>query len=303
MRLRHAVEDLNQQPSRSTAGAVTIEKAFSEDFERVYPLLLDFNLPRLSRDDWRRLFTSNWQSPQEYCGHLLLQDGEVKGYLGLLFSTRRINNRVEKFCNMTSWIVREECRSQSLRLLLELLKLKDHTITNFTPSQTVAAILRRVGFAEIRTDQRLLFPVFGLALSGSRYRCTFDLEQIRRGLNPVDQAIFDDHQSFNCRHVLVSDGADHCYLTMKNKVHRHLPFARIHYLSNRALFLEAVDSVRTRLCRKLKTAGLMIDMRYLDARELRFSREYQGGLAFIRSESLGKNDIDTLYSEVVLLHD
>jgi hypothetical protein len=284
-------------------GALQVERATTKDFERVYPLLLDFNIARLSRENWRRLFTNDWQDPEGYCGYLLVQDGDVKGYLGLLFSTREINDRVEKFCNMTSWIVRAECRNQSLRLLLELLKLKEYTITNFTASPTVAAILRKLGFAEMKMDQRLVFPFPGLGLSQSRYCCSADLEQIRQFLNPGDQAIFDDHQGFNCRHALISNDAGYCYLVVKNRVYRHLPFARIHYLSNRALFFEALDSVRTGLCRKLKIAGLMIDKRYLGTRMLRFSRDYQGGPAFFKSKSLAKNDIDTIYSEVVLLHD
>ena len=295
-------EDARPQ-EENRAGQVIIKKAFSEDFERVYPLLLDFNLPNISREEWRRLFSNTWQSPEDHCGYLLLQDEEVKGYLGLLFSRRRINGRVQKVCNMTSWIVREDCRSQSLRLLLEVLKLKDYTITNFTPSQTVAAILRKLGFAEMTLDQRLLFPLPRLAMSRQRYSCDFDLEKIRGKLNQTDQTIFADHQQVNCRHFLVSDGTDYCYVIVKNKVHRHLPFARVHYLSNRTLFLEALDSVRTRICRTLKTAGLMIDERYLGDTTPRLSRKYQGGPAFFKSESLGKNDIDTLYSEVVLLHD
>jgi len=305
-RLMQDVEYLNQQEGHSTAACVvTMEKAVSEDFERVYPLLLDFKSPRIHREDWRTLFTNNWQSPEDYCGYLLLQEGEVKGYLGLLFSKRRINGRVEKFCNMTSWIVREDCRSQSLRPLLELLKLKDYTITNFTPVQMVPAILKKLGFAEFKTNQCLLFPVPGFAPAKSTYRCIFAIEKIRPELDDSDQAIFDDHQGFNCRHVLISAGDDYCYLVLKNKVHRHLPFARIHYLSNRNLFLEAIDSVRTKVCLKLKTAGLMVDERYLGANTFRFSREYQGGIAFFKSNSttIDRNDIDTIYSELILLHD
>src|SRR5882672_8108148 len=103
---------------------VTIERATSIDFDRVYPLLLDFNNSRIAQDKWRQIFNTNWNSPENYCGLLLLQGGRVEGYLGLLFSARMIKGRTEKFCNMTSWIVREGCRSQSL-LLFELLKLSD----------------------------------------------------------------------------------------------------------------------------------------------------------------------------------
>src|ERR1700741_4322918 len=89
---------------------VTIEKAFPDDFERVYPLFEDFGISRLTRNHWHRLFTKNWDSTEDYCGYLLEQRGEVKGFLGLIFSERPINGGREKFCNMPSWTVKQEAR-------------------------------------------------------------------------------------------------------------------------------------------------------------------------------------------------
>ena len=103
--------------------------------------------------------TSPWQTTEDFCGYLLLKDGDIKGYLGLIFSRRILNDKVEKFCNMTSWVVNEDCRSQSLPMLLELLKLKDYTLTNFTASPTVATILGKLGFTEFPVDQRVLLPM------------------------------------------------------------------------------------------------------------------------------------------------
>ncbi|MFN2512396.1 MAG: hypothetical protein ABR568_13390 [Pyrinomonadaceae bacterium] len=283
---------------------ITIEKAVGEDFERVYPLLLEFNVPGITREDWLRLFTNNWRSSEDFCGYLLLGDGEVKGFLGLLFSTRTINGKREKFCNLTSWIVREQYRNHSLRLLLEALKLQSYTITNFTPSNTVAAILKKVGFTEMETAHRILFPIPSAFMGHSNHRCVFDLENIRHELNERDRAIFDDHCHLPCRHVLISSENDYCYLVFKNKVHRHLPFARSHHVSNRPLFRSAIDSVRNKICWKLKIAGLMVDERYLGGSRFKYSSEYpQQCPAFFRSATVGHDDIDTLYSEMILLHD
>jgi hypothetical protein len=284
--------------------SVTIEKATSTDFERVYPLLLDFNNPRLSRDNWRQIFNPNWNSPENYCGLLLLDGGRVQGYLGLLFSARMIKGSVEKFCNMTSWIVREDYRSQSLRMLLEILKLSDYTITNFTPSPKVRVILKRLGFMEMDINQRILYPVSGTLFPGSEYRCIFDLDAISRRLDPIDQTILFDHRGFHCRHVLVTDTNDYCYLVLKNRIYQHLPFAIVHYISNPDFFLKAIDLVRTKICWKLKVAGLIVDQRCVGAQTFKCSRTYPRRYDFFfKSKSLGQTDIDTLYSEMILLHD
>lgn len=83
----------------------TIEKAFSEDFERVYPHLRQSFGDGLSKEEWRKTFTRQWRSPEEFYGYMLLQDGHIKGFLGLLFSNRVLDNRPWKFCNMHSWCV------------------------------------------------------------------------------------------------------------------------------------------------------------------------------------------------------
>jgi hypothetical protein len=250
------------------------------------------------------LFTTNWDSPENHCGYLLEHDGEVKGFLGLLFSERTVHGGLEKFCNMTSWIVKQEARGHSLKLLLEALKLKDYTFTNFTPSHDVATILQKLGFTELQGSEQILLPVPGFSYARTSYRCVFDIEEIGRRLNDVDRKIFTDHQGFNCRHVLVSEGDRYCYLIFKNRVYKRLPFARVHYLSNRELFASSIDSIRTNLCWRLKVAGLMVNSRYVDGQGFSYSRPYpQQCPTFFKSGSLRASDIDTLYSEMILLHD
>src|SRR6476659_5760308 len=111
--------EVDSRGAFNSANAVKILKARGDDFERVYPLLQDFGISRITKDHWRRLFTKNWDSPFDYCGYLLEQGSEVKGFLGLLFSERTINGRRETFSNMTSLMVKRESRGHSMQLLLE----------------------------------------------------------------------------------------------------------------------------------------------------------------------------------------
>ena len=65
----------------------------------------------LSKEDWKRIFTVYWKSPEDFCGQIIVKDGEVKGFLGLIFSSRTIDGEMQKFCNLNSWIVDDDCRS------------------------------------------------------------------------------------------------------------------------------------------------------------------------------------------------
>lgn len=282
----------------------TISKAVSEDFERVYPLLQGFGDSSISKEDWKKIFLSPWQT-EDFCGYLLLKDGDVKGYLGLIFSWRILNDKTEKLCNMTSWIVNEDCRGQSLLLLLELLKLKDYTLTNFTASPTVATVVSKLGFQEFQVDQRVLLPMPHFALSGLGHGCDFDLQVIRSKLRGDDLRIFDDHQGLNCRHLLLQSGNGDCYVVLKKTKRKKLTFAKVHYLTNVKVFHECMESLAAKICLRLRVFGLMVDERYIEGRQFRASVRYpHQRKAYFKSNSttVNKNQLDTLYSEVVILH-
>jgi hypothetical protein len=282
-----------------------IRKAVSEDFDQVYPLLNGFGDSPIAKETWKKIFAPPWKTDEDFCGYMLLRDGEVKGYLGLIFSRRILNNKSEKFCNMTSWIVAEDCRSQSLGMLLEVLKLKDYTFTNFTSSPAVATILSKLGFTGFAVHQRVLLPLPGFDRRRQQQRYDFDQGVIRNKLSGEDLRIFDDHQGLNCRHLLLQSDRGDCYVVLKNTERQHLTWAKVHYLSNATAFHECMASLIAGICFRLRVWGVMVDERYVEGYRFRTSVSYpHQRRAYFKSNSLvDKNLIDTLYSEAVILHD
>jgi len=283
----------------------TIRKAVSADFEQVYPLLHGFGDSPIAKDDWKKIFVTPWKTTEDFCGYVLLRDDEVKGYLGLVFSERLLNNRAEKFCNMTSWIVAPDSRSQSLKMLLEVLKLKDYTLTNFTASPTVATILSKLGFTEFAVHQRVLLPLPRLPLTRRALRCEFDASAIKSKLSDENLRIFNDHAQLDCRHLLLQSDRGDCYVVLKNIVRKRLTWAKVHYLSNRQIFHECMENLIARICFRLRVCGVMVDERYVEGYRFRTSVSYpHQRRAYFKSNSVtDQNLIDTLYSEVVILHD
>ncbi|HEX8286352.1 MAG TPA: hypothetical protein VF556_00030 [Pyrinomonadaceae bacterium] len=281
-----------------------IEKVYADDFERIYPQLLKFQISAFSKDDWHKLFVHYWESPEEFFGYMLLKDGEVKGFLGLIFSNRIIKDKNYKFCNHTSWVVDEDCRHQSLFLLLEALKLKDYIFTCFTASTTVATIFKRFGYNEFAVNQQVLLPMPDFRLIKGDYSCEFDLKKIRNLLSKNERILFDDHQNLGCKHIVLKTNSGYSYLILKKTIRRNLPFLKVHYLSNAEHFVEAVERFILKICLRTKTLGLMVDDRYLGDYRLRRSINYpHQRKAYFKSNSdeLNENQIDTLYSELVVL--
>jgi hypothetical protein len=284
---------------------LTIRKAVSGDFERVYPLLQGFGGTPISKELWRKLFVSPWEPLEDFCGYLLLKDGEVKGFLGLIFSKRMFKGKTEKLCNMTSWIVNEECRGESLSMLMEVLKLRDYTLTNFTASPTVATILSKLGFRDFGIDQLVLLPVPYIGWPGRRPRCVFDLQTIKSKLSGEDLRIFEDHQGLNCQHLLLCSDDGDCYVVLKKTRRKRLSFAKVHYLSNAGVFREGMKRLTARICLRLGVFGVMVDERYVEGNPLRAAAKYpHQRKGYFKSDSIvDENLIDTIYSELVILHD
>ena len=283
-----------------------IEKAYKKDFERVYPCLERFEDLGLgnSKEEWRRIFDKYWETPEDFCGYMLLKDGQVKGYLGLIFSYRIYNNQLEKFCNFTTWIVDKDCRQQSLLLLLESLKLKDYIFTNFSASPTVAEIMKRLKFTEFEIHEQVAFPVPNFRLKKHDYGCEFDLAKIRSYLNENERVIFDDHAQFDCEHLLLKSDKNYFYLILKKTKRKNMPFIQVQYVSEFERFAKCLENSVTKICVHLKVLGIMVDERYLNGYRLSKSFQYSPQQKmYFRSDSnaVNKNQIDMIYSELVIL--
>ena len=82
-----------------------------------------------------------------------------------------------------------------------------------------------------------------------------------------------------------------------------IPAAQIHFISDLNCFKENVASLIIKLCIKLKVLIVMVDERYLNGVSMLFSTRMKLPQPRIfKSESLKGEDIDSLYSELVVLN-
>lgn len=279
-----------------------LRRAKACDFEKIYPLLLEFNNPRLTKDNWRELFVNHWDSQEDYFGYMLIDHAQVVGFLGLIFSDRLINNKIQKFCNITSGIVKKEYRSESLLLFSSLLKLKDYTVTDFTPSKEVYLILKKFGFKDVETRTRIIFPLPTIDFL-SKCSIEFDRNIIKNYLDEKNLKIYCDHLKFKNIYLLIRLGSKNCYAIITKIRRKGFFFGRIHYISDIAVFSKCIHKVNMKICLHLKVCGLLINEGYLGGNQIKHSitlkRRYP---TMIKSESLEKNNVDTLYSEVLVLN-
>jgi hypothetical protein len=261
-----------------------------------------------SIEKWRTIFNYRWDSDEGYVGYALVDDRKVVGFNGAIFSRRFIDGREVRFCNLTSWIVKEQYRTESLRLVFPFLNLKGYTLTNLTMNERAWEITKRLGFKNLDTNIRLLFLVPGLsALSKEDPPVTMsDQSGIAEILDPDNLRIYRDHLQYNCGHLVIRDKYSYSYLlyTVKSykKYNFNLPYVHIQYISNRSVFLRHLDRIKLYFLKTRKYLFLAVDERLIGNRPVPYSKVYKLKIPrMYKSEILTGEQVDNLYSELVVL--
>jgi len=283
-----------------------IKKALAEDFERIYPLLQELNDTTLSKEDWRQLFVNHCGGEENYFGYALFEGEKAVGFLGLIFSRRLIDGSVRKFCNMTSWIITKEFQRRGLgrMLLLETVKLNDHTIVDLTATKDTVKMLKENGFRELEDNVQLLLPVPSINVFSDRCSVEFDRGAIKNYLTEGDLKVHNDHSKFNCIHFMIKSTDGDCYVIATMTKRKGLPFAHVHYISDIGVFSRHIRHAMMKLCASLKVLGFFVDERFLRGKKIGYSiRRRLPPSKFFRSNSLDRGHVtDNLYTELIVLN-
>ena len=285
---------------------LNIKRARAEDFEKIYPLLLELD-NRLAKDDWSQIFINHYGGKENYFGFVALDQEEAVGFMGLIFSEKTINGKINKFGNMTTWILKKEYRRGVLGLLLlrEILKLEDYTLTALTSGGQTVSTLKRYGFKTLETTCLILLPVPTICcFSSDKCSIVLDIKAIESCLSDTEKKIFHDHQKLKCLHFTVKAKNEYCYVIAKKISIKKMPFIQLHYISNLDVFLKYLPQVRNIICFPLRVFGMLIEERFLKGHKIKrsFARPCRG--EYFKSSTLAGKDItDNLYTELLVLID
>ena len=282
---------------------VTVKKATVKDVDKLLPLLLELDSINQTQKEWRSLFKFHWDDSQNYFGYVMYDGDTAVGFLGLLFSRRVVKDKINNFCNISSWIVKKEYRRQSLHLLLPILELDNYTITVLTCNAGTYFITKKLGFVDLELGQRVILPLPFLLKSKPSTNIIFDHSEIEKQLEGETLKIYHDHRNLNCFHILICGPKGICYLVGARTIKKNIPLAHIHYVSDHRVFSSHISAVSGRLCWKIKVIGLLVDERLLQREtifpSIHFSLTHP---RVYKSNTLKSSDIDLLYSEYQILN-
>jgi len=283
---------------------IRVEKVDCSNLKGINDILTDI-WSTDSEERRKKVFGYQWERDETHCGLILMDGDRTVGFLGMIFSRRLINDKVEKFCNLTSWFVCKDYRSRAIFLILPLYAMKDYTITDLTPSKNVYKIQNKLGFKDLETKGRLLLP-FGRRLFQPKYspiNLTHDLAAIRQKLEGQNLKFFNDHKHYPCFHFLLTGKDRYCYIIYTKLRRKRIQHVHLHYISDPDLFALAYRDIRKSILSHAKARLLLIDSRFVKNKKLplSISLPYRAPKQYI-SSTLKPEQIDNLYSELVMLN-
>ncbi|WP_299099015.1 hypothetical protein [uncultured Winogradskyella sp.] len=301
---------------------MTVREATQLDFEAVYKLLARLNNTSLSKTDWKKITEVNFNAAHNHYGYVLEVDNKLLGFIGTIFSERLVNGEVKKFCNTHSWIVDPSVKMGGMALLLKVLRLKDHVITNFTASEGPFKIFKSLKFNEVAYKNYKILPV-----QGAKGLVKFEIEKVTdknavKLLSPQDLKLYNDHRDFKNAQFLYlkADNLD-CFIiskkrsyvpnvfnkvsVLKKSIQNRLTLAEIHYISNPDVFFKSYSNTSNalKICRKLGwSIGILIADRFIPEDSTVKKKYYPRKRPYVYRHAENDELIDTLYSEFFILN-
>lgn len=281
---------------------IKVRPVFPADFEAVLPLLQRLD-PTRRAPRWRPLFEFRWRKPEDPVGYAAFVADTAVGFVGLISSEREIDGRMERFCNISSWITDDSFRGVGALLVLPLLRLRDETITSMTSNPAASRVLERLGLVTLDDRWTVLRPSWRsvLAPADSRVRIVTDPAAIARVVSPADARIVEDHRDLGLQLLAQTDDG-YCLLIYSTRVRWRLRAAHLHYVSDLAVFRRALPRIQRSLMLRHAALLLEADARLLPADQFDHATTKRIlGSRLFRSARLRPEQIPSIYTELLLL--
>jgi acetoacetyl-CoA synthetase len=288
---------------------VIIREARGDDFDRVYPLLLESKNSHLNTENWRQLFIDHTGLQNDHFGWVLVDGDNVVGFVSTILSERTIRGETVRLCNTSSWIVKPEYRAHSLALHAKVIADKSITVTNLSPTAHVLKLLEKLGFTLMDKSERIILPVVTARTFMDNCKVITQPSGIKGALTGENLRFFRDHHLPFNHHVLLRTPVGDCYVMMNRALktiggNLRLPFARVHHIGAPDLFVRHLEKLVVRVAASFKVAAMIVDDRMLHGAVPWHSFMRPGGerKAAFRSKRLVAEDIDGLYTEATILN-
>jgi hypothetical protein len=273
-----------------------------EDLSEFCRFLTEHLSTERTPEAWAQAFRQNWCPDKPNNGFLLRHEGRIVGGIGAIYAERVVRSRPERFCNITSWCVLDEFRTQSGRLAMAVVSQPGYHFTDLTPTEVVSKTLQFFKFKPM-DERHLVWPnlpwPFGV-LGG--VRVVAEPDRLAAVLAPDDAKAFDDHRHLPwLHHLAVGRAGEWCHVVWRTTRLKNVTGAMVLAFSDAELFLRHRLVVASHLLLRHGLPYTRVEARLLP-RVPKPSFELAGYRNKVfRSDTLAPADMSNLYSELVAL--
>lgn len=237
-------------------------------------------------------------------GYILKSNNEIVGFLGTMFSQRKINKKNYIYCNLHTWIVNKSHRMYSYLLLLPLIE-RNCLIMTFTPVKSLIGLYQKFGFEKLEMKYKVIsiISLFGF-FKKNLFRIEKNVDQIKKKLNEDEWKIYQDHSDSSFIKFIVFDINDESNFTLMicTKVKKKFfNVFNILYISNKLFVKRNWQSISKKILKEFKV--YFCGQYFLNKTECAIPNETSLSKNFIRDICV-KNlpadmKFDILYSEII----
>jgi len=259
--------------------------------------------PSHAPEVWAEAFCQNWGADKPNNGFLIRdENGAIVGGIGAIYAVYPVRGKPEKFCNITSWVVLDAYRTQSMRLAMAVVSQSGFHFTDLSPTAVVEQSLKFLKFKPMDERRVAVFnlPAPHLRLAGWRVRT--EPAAIEAAMDDAAAQVYRDHRHFPwLRFLAVGRGGDWSLVVYKRAKLKGLPSAEIIGFTRPDNFLRCLPLLG---CHFLLAgmATTRVEARLLPglpAWPHKILSGYRNKV--FRSETLGEADIWNLYTESAAL--
>ncbi len=273
------------------------------DIEKVANFLYCHMNNQFTPQAWQQGISKSWLAEAPNHGFMLISDDQVVGVLCAIYSEQYVSGHLERFCNPHSWCVLPGYRSQSIELVLAVIRQKGYSFTMFSPNKEGIKIFSFLKFKPLDNRISILLNVPSLSFP-ERVKIVTDKSKAKSLLSKHTAKSFVDHTEFPWLNFLIFSVDDQYeFMIFKRIKYKRLACASIMYVSDMLLFQQCWPALRTHLLFRYGIFSSKIESRLLGQiiKPLFLYKQEVGSQKFFLSEGLSADCIQNIYSELVAL--
>lgn len=292
-----------------------VEPVYLDMFSRVYPLLRMFerNTPALSKERWLRLFDYVWECDSRVRGFVLEDQGNVVGFRAYIQHVRNIDGGPIRIISASSWVVLPEyrgrvaeCRGETVANMLLVapenwFRGEPYCLVGVTVRPQLINRLTDRGYEVLETET-VMTKVSPWPAPGG-WRVAHRPDEVRELLDAGQRQLFDDHRDLPCLQLVATKDGERCFVVVcLRRSGRFTRLARVVHLSHGGRFESALGAIGWHLLTRHRARWIEWDSRWLGGRLPPGAvRRPLPSPRMFKSDRLRPEQIDNLYSEIVLL--